>query len=52
MGLIDGVSRLVRPGRGREYVCIQCGLTCKRQHFVCPACGSYDVRCQKWLGER
>lgn len=31
------------------YVCLACETTFELQHHSCPVCGSFDIRCSKWV---
>jgi len=31
------------------YICLACETGFEVQHHSCPICGSFDVRCSKWL---
>ncbi|SDJ80400.1 hypothetical protein SAMN05216226_109147 [Halovenus aranensis] len=33
------------------YVCLSCGATYEVQHHHCPDCGSFDIRCSRWVQE-
>jgi rRNA maturation endonuclease Nob1 len=35
----------------RPYVCLACETGFEVQHHTCPTCGSFDIRCSKWLQE-
>ncbi|MFB6298452.1 MAG: hypothetical protein ABEH56_08025 [Salinirussus sp.] len=53
MGVFDRakeVSGIADDGDG-SYVCLACGTSFDVQHHTCPVCGSFDVRCAKWVEE-
>lgn len=31
------------------YVCLDCEARFEVQYHRCPACGSFDVRCSRWV---
>jgi len=46
------MSGLADPEDDRlPYVCLACETTLEVQHHNCPVCGSFDVRCSKWVQE-
>ena len=36
---------------GLPYVCLACETALEVRHYTCPVCGSFDVRCSKWVRE-
>jgi hypothetical protein len=36
---------------GLPYVCLACETALEVQHHNCPVCGSFDIRCSKWIRE-
>jgi rRNA maturation endonuclease Nob1 len=36
-------------GEFPQYVCMACDTAFEVQHHICPVCGSFDVRCSKWV---
>jgi len=38
-------------GETPPYVCLACEASLEVQHHTCPECGSFDVRCSKWIQE-
>lgn len=55
MGVIDrakAMSGLTDPeDAGCPYICLACETAFEVQHHNCPVCGSFDVRCSKWVQE-
>jgi rRNA maturation endonuclease Nob1 len=55
MGVLDRakeVSGLSESGEtANAYVCLACETTYEVQHHSCPVCGSFDIRCSKWVQE-
>jgi len=55
MGVLDrakAMSGLTDPEEdGPSYVCIACETAFEVQYHDCPVCGSFDVRCSKWVTE-
>jgi rRNA maturation endonuclease Nob1 len=55
MGVIDrakAMSGLTDPeDAGCSYICLACETAFEVQHHNCPACGSFDVRCSRWIQE-
>ena len=55
MGVLDRakeVSGLSGSGEtANAYVCLACETTYEVQHHSCPVCGSFDIRCSKWVQE-
>lgn len=55
MGVLDkakqvsGISKV--DEEGPPYVCLACETVFEVQHHTCPICGSFDVRCSKWVQE-
>ena len=55
MGVLDrarAMSGLTDPeDDGLPYVCLACETALEVQHHNCPVCGSFDIRCSKWIRE-
>jgi rRNA maturation endonuclease Nob1 len=55
MGVLDRakeVSGIADSGDDSlPYICLACETTFEVQHHACPVCGSFDVRCSKWVQE-
>ena len=56
MGVLDKAKEISGLGTGEEeepppYVCLACETRFDVQHHRCPECGSFDVRCSKWIDE-
>lgn len=55
MGVFDRAKEVSNISTTDEessrYVCISCETTFEVQHHECPECGSFDVRCAKWIQE-
>jgi rRNA maturation endonuclease Nob1 len=53
MGVIDKAKAVSGFSETQEetrpYVCLACETTFEVQHHRCPVCGSFDVRCAKWV---
>jgi rRNA maturation endonuclease Nob1 len=55
MGVLDRakvMSGLSDPEEERlPYVCLACETAFEVQYHKCPVCGSFDVRCSRWVQE-
>jgi rRNA maturation endonuclease Nob1 len=55
MGVIDRAKRASGTSETAEdrlsYVCLACSTPFEVQYHSCPRCGSFDVRCAKWVQE-
>lgn len=54
MGVFDRakeVSGISNPDDKSAYVCLECETTFEVQYHACPVCGSYDLRCSRWVQE-
>jgi len=55
MGVLDRAKQVSglsdADGSTRPYVCLACETAFEVQHHSCPVCGSFDVRCSRWVQE-
>jgi len=53
MGVLDRAKEVSGLSGADEesppYVCLACDSPFEVQHHRCPACGSFDVRREKWV---
>ena len=55
MGVLDRAKAMSGLAASEEdglpYVCLACETALEVRHYTCPVCGSFDVRCSKWVRE-
>jgi len=55
MGVIDRAKAMSGLSETEEerlpYVCLACETAFEVQYHACPVCGSFDVRCSRWVQE-
>jgi len=55
MGVLDRAKQVSGTAEAAEdrlsYVCLACTTPFEVQHHSCPVCGSFDLRCSKWVQE-
>jgi rRNA maturation endonuclease Nob1 len=55
MGVLDRAKEVSGLADSEDeslpYICLACETTFEVQHHACPVCGSFDVRCSKWVQE-
>jgi rRNA maturation endonuclease Nob1 len=44
---MSGLS--TRTDTSLPYVCLACETAFEVQHHSCPVCGSFDIRCSRWV---
>ncbi len=53
MGVLDRAKEVSGVSESDEehpqYVCLACETPFEVQHHTCPVCGSFDIRCSKWV---
>ncbi len=46
---VSGISDANADSAACPYVCLDCQEEFEVQYHRCPACGSFDVRCSRWV---
>jgi rRNA maturation endonuclease Nob1 len=51
MGVLDRAKKMsgISNSDEQSYVCLACEKGFEVQHHSCPVCGSFDIRCSKWV---